>query len=133
MDHGDPIGCDSTRDQHFPNGVRYRNDAIGLSPGPAAPKGKVYSSRCDEGCTGPAGTECGKGEGMAVVGVENRADATTGDAKERQNHSRVESCAPRYGYDRYAGAPEPTFEHAVPRSDHRLAQVPFAAQSAGKQ
>ena len=133
MDHGDSIGRDSTCDQHFSNGMRYRYDAIGLSPGPGSQKRKVYSARRDEGRTGPPGTQCGKGESVAVVSVENRADATTRDAKERQNYPRVESCAPRYGFNRYSGAPEPAFELAVAGSDDRLAQVPLTAQHAGKQ
>jgi hypothetical protein len=133
VDDGDPVWRDSTRDQHFPNGLRYRNDAIGLSPGPGPPKRKVYSASCDEGCTGPAGTECGKSESMAVVGVDNRANATTRDAKERQNHPRVESCAPPYRFDRYSGAPESAFELALAGSYHCLAQVPLTAQRVGKQ
>ena len=133
MDHGDSIGRDSTCDQHFPNGMRYRYDAIGLSPGPGSPKRKVHSARRDEGRTGPAGTQCGKGESVAVMSVENRADATARDTMERQNYPRVESCAPRYRFNRYSGAPQPALEFAVAGSDDRLAEVPLAAQRAGKQ
>ena len=70
---------------------------------------------------------------MAVVGVDNRANATTRDAKERQNHPRVESCAPPYRFDRYSGAPESAFELALAGSYHCLAQVPLTAQRVGKQ
>jgi hypothetical protein len=70
---------------------------------------------------------------MAVMGVENRADVTTHDAKERPNYPRVESCAPRYRFDRYSGAPEPAFQLALAGSYHRLTQVPLTAQRAGKQ
>ena len=70
---------------------------------------------------------------MAVMRVKDGVGNTACDAKERRNHPRVQSCAPRCGFDRYAVALEAAFELAVAGSYDCLIQVRLSAQRTGKQ